>query len=77
MAVSLDFAALLNGRLLWLTESGARLHNEMVPFAMRRNEIIAATLTTDERRQLDLLLSKLYAQLPAVEQVSRKDSFNV
>ena len=56
--------------LLWLTESGAQLHDEMVPYAMRRNEIIAATLTQEERRQLDGLLEKLRAQLPTVERVS-------
>jgi DNA-binding MarR family transcriptional regulator len=56
--------------LLWLTESGAKLHDAMVPHAMRRNEILSKTLTAEERHQLDGLLGKLYDQLPAVEQVS-------
>ncbi|MEM7705330.1 MAG: MarR family winged helix-turn-helix transcriptional regulator [Pseudomonadota bacterium] len=57
--------------LLWLTESGARLHDEIVPYAMLRNEISTATLDDAERRQLDHLLEKLNKQLAAVEGVSR------
>ena len=55
--------------LLWLTDTGAHLHDLLVPFAMERNETLSATLSHEERAQLRRIVAKLVAQLPEVERV--------
>ncbi len=45
--------------LLRITAAGRQLHEKIVPQFAERQAVLVATLTGDERRQLDRLLSKL------------------
>lgn len=50
-------------RQLFLTPSGARMHDAMLPISMRGQEIILGDLTPDEVTQLNQLLRRLLGRV--------------
>lgn len=50
-------------RALYLTGQGATLHNEVLPIAIRREQILLKGLDDEERRLLLVLLRKMHANL--------------
>lgn len=59
--------------ILKLTALGARTHRRIVPLARRRERELAAVLTPQERRELDLLLAKLQRHANAIAEQADTD----
>jgi len=51
-------------RPLYLTESGAEMHDRMLPISLRGQEIVLSDLTEQEVAQLNALLLRLLAKTP-------------
>lgn len=51
------------GFMVYLTEEGRRLRDQVVPVAMKMNENAGSMLTPEEKETLLSLLSKIYAKL--------------
>lgn len=53
-------------RRLYLTESGVSRHNQVLPIALRRQEILLDGLDTEDRERLLSMLRRMHANLSAM-----------
>ncbi|MBS0279058.1 MAG: winged helix-turn-helix transcriptional regulator [Proteobacteria bacterium] len=62
----------VDGRVtrLSLTAKGQAIYDEVVPLALHLEEVFLAALTPEERRMLDVLMSKLTKQINSLQQFS-------
>jgi DNA-binding MarR family transcriptional regulator len=55
---------------LSLTAKGQAIYDEVVPLALHLEEVFLAALTPEERKVLDILMSKLTKQINSLQQFS-------
>lgn len=62
----------VDGRVtrLSLTNKGRAIYDEVVPLALHLEEVFLAALTPEERKVLDVLMSKLTQQINSLQQFS-------
>lgn len=73
---SRELIELLDGprgsRHLFLTQSGVTVHDDFMPIALKRQEILQEALNPEEVIQLNKLLLKMLASQPSMQQYERE-----
>ncbi len=60
--------------LVYLTERGVKLHDQVAPISMLRRRVIESVLTEEERKTLSVALGKLTRQLEWLNQEEANDA---